>query len=397
MPVQPAYAQGTGFGFQSISAVLPIWRAFRNITYLVFVLVFVLYGFMIMFRVKINPQTTANIQSILPKIAIVLLTITFSYAIVGLMIDLTYVVTGVAWSVLTQAKIIGDYSGAFGGEIPAIHDGFAKLVSGQQIGLAGPFLAMMAHLISGDLVGRILAAFMPSILAVILTTLGGGLIIGLILLFAILITLFRMAWMLLKAYVNLILSTILAPFLLLPGVMPGNNAFSDWFRGVAAELSIFVATTIGLLFSFYFIGIGAVSIPLTAVPLFSVGPLDTSQSNMLIPPPLSGGSGGILSGTTEGHLALLGIGLFFIIPGFADKIRKAFKAPVLDFGTDINKALSFGWWQTMNAGSPFRQSALGTRIMGGISRVTTGATGKSFDELTKPVRQMVPPKPQPLV
>ncbi len=374
-PVQPAYAQGTGFGFQSIQAVLPIWRAFRNVSYLVFVLVFVIYGFLIMFRVKINAQTTANIQSALPKIAIVLLTITFSYAIVGLAIDLSYVVTGVLWSILTQANIIADYSGAFGGNFLAIHDGFAQFVSGRTWGLAGPMIAMLGHVISGDLVGRILAAFMPSILAVFLTTIGGGLIIGIIILITVFITLIRIAWMLLKAYVNLILATIFAPLWLLPGVMPGNNAFSKWLRGIVAELSIFVTTTMLFLFSFYFIG--PLNAPLTALPLFSVGPLDTSHG-LLIPPPLAGGS----IGTTEGRFAILGFGLFLIIPGIADKIRKALQAPVLDFGTELGRGLGYGWWQFQNPGSVFRKSNLGAGIYAGATGAVTNIVGDIGQKVT---------------
>ena len=68
--VQPAYAQNTGYGFQNLLPILPVWKAFRNVAYFVFVLVFVLYGFMVMFRMKINPQTVISVESALPKIII---------------------------------------------------------------------------------------------------------------------------------------------------------------------------------------------------------------------------------------------------------------------------------------------------------------------------------------
>lgn len=35
---QPVYAQNTGFGFSALSPVLPVWRIFRNLAYLVFIL-----------------------------------------------------------------------------------------------------------------------------------------------------------------------------------------------------------------------------------------------------------------------------------------------------------------------------------------------------------------------
>jgi len=78
--IKPTYAQETGTGFGKLTVYLPIWRAFRNIAYVFFVLIFVFMGFAIMFRVKINPQTVITIQSALPKIVLALLLVTFSYA-----------------------------------------------------------------------------------------------------------------------------------------------------------------------------------------------------------------------------------------------------------------------------------------------------------------------------
>jgi hypothetical protein len=86
----PAYAQ-VGVGFDVFQPVLSLWRAFRNIAYLLYVVVFVIIGFMIMLRRKIDPQTVISIQSALPRLVITLLLITFSYAIAGLVIDFMYV------------------------------------------------------------------------------------------------------------------------------------------------------------------------------------------------------------------------------------------------------------------------------------------------------------------
>src|SRR3989344_9676517 len=65
-PVQPAYAQGVGF-----SALIPVqelWRVFRNISYVLFVIVFVIIGFMIMLRAHISPQAVATIQDSIPRL-----------------------------------------------------------------------------------------------------------------------------------------------------------------------------------------------------------------------------------------------------------------------------------------------------------------------------------------
>ena len=89
--VQPAYAQGAGTGFNGLQPIAKIWEAFRNITYLAFVIVFVAIGLMIMLRVKIDPRTVMTIQNSIPRIIIGLILVTFSFAIAGFLIDLMYV------------------------------------------------------------------------------------------------------------------------------------------------------------------------------------------------------------------------------------------------------------------------------------------------------------------
>ena len=93
--VQPAYAQ-TGFGFNSLNPILPLWRAFRNVSYLIFVVIIVAIGFGVLFRLNISPQTVITVQSAIPRIVLALILVTFSYAIVGFMIDLIYVIFSLA-------------------------------------------------------------------------------------------------------------------------------------------------------------------------------------------------------------------------------------------------------------------------------------------------------------
>lgn len=103
----PAYAQeGVGFGF--LSPLLGLWKAFRNIAYLGFVVVFVATGFAIMFRTKLSPQAVLTVQSALPRLVVALLLITFSYAIAGLLIDLSYVL----FFLLTSS--LGNFGGITG-------------------------------------------------------------------------------------------------------------------------------------------------------------------------------------------------------------------------------------------------------------------------------------------
>lgn len=88
--VSPAYAQG--FGYEALNSLLNLWNAFKNLSYVFFIIVFVVTGFAIMFRAKIDPQTVINMQNALPRIVVGLILVTFSYAIAGLFVDLIYVI-----------------------------------------------------------------------------------------------------------------------------------------------------------------------------------------------------------------------------------------------------------------------------------------------------------------
>lgn len=80
-----AYAQGSSFA--GLSPVLRLWKTMRDLTYLIYVVVFMIVGFMILLRKKIDPRTIITIEMALPKLIISLILITFSYAIIALMVD----------------------------------------------------------------------------------------------------------------------------------------------------------------------------------------------------------------------------------------------------------------------------------------------------------------------
>ena len=101
---QPVYAQG--IGFPGLNPLLDLWKAARNVAYTFFIFIFLIIGFAIMFRAKINPQTVVTIQSAIPKAVVALILVTFSYAIAGLMIDLMYLVIGLGGGILASSGLI---------------------------------------------------------------------------------------------------------------------------------------------------------------------------------------------------------------------------------------------------------------------------------------------------
>lgn len=78
--VKPAYAQ-TGIGFQGLKPLLAVWTVFRNMAYVILVLVFLVIGVAIMLRVKIDPRTVMSIQNQIPKILITLILVTYIISI----------------------------------------------------------------------------------------------------------------------------------------------------------------------------------------------------------------------------------------------------------------------------------------------------------------------------
>lgn len=328
--VQPVYAQN-GFGFTALSPVLPIWKAMRNIAYFFFIIAFVIYGFMIMFRVRIDPKTVATIENSIPKIIGTLLLITFSYAIVGLMIDILYVVTGLVFSAFTATGVIKNdgWNQFLGG-----------LQSGKTLGLLGTTMMIWVQLFAGNLMPRIFTGIINlpigvvNIIDVILNLLTLGLIIKFIVMVAVLYSLFKLGFSLLKSYIEIILSTIFAPLILLGDILPGNDAFGGWSRGIFANLAAFGASQVLFALSFYFMG---------GFDFLGLGLTDqaTTANTAIWNPPL------ILTGSSEGVQAIIGLGIILLASKFVDIIKEALKIPPFKYGAAIGEALDYGYGKAL--------------------------------------------------
>lgn len=107
---KPAIAQQTGTGFEGLRPLMGLWTAFRNVVYLVFVIVFVVIGVAIMLRIKIDPRTVMTIQNQIPKIIVGILLVTFSYAIAGFLIDMMYTSIYLVGNIITSSDSKMDQS-----------------------------------------------------------------------------------------------------------------------------------------------------------------------------------------------------------------------------------------------------------------------------------------------
>lgn len=282
---RPVYAQGVGF--KGLQPLLPAWRSFRNIVYVLFSLVFVSLGIMIMLRVKISPQAVVTIQSAIPGLITSLILVTFSYAIAGLIIDLSYWVQSVAIALLFHAKGVdlGEnfFTGWKGGEslgitnleiyggkpfdFPSLANSnftWLNLITMKAMPIGSMFMLASAigQIVLGTIVGGIFGILGSgfNIVGQVIGGWVGGVVIGIvggvimivILLVMVIIWLIKLWFGLLKTYINIILQIVTAPFVIGMGAFPNSKiGFSSWFIGLVANVAVFPIVLVAVIFIGY--------------------------------------------------------------------------------------------------------------------------------------------------
>jgi len=312
----PQSVNAQGIGFSGLSQLLPMWKAFRNIAYLLLAIFMIVIGFLIMFRKKIDPKTVITVQNAIPNIVITLLLITFSYAIVGVLIDFMYLLIMLSVSILqpiSNGAISAETAKTFissdftlivqklwlGGDtwltskIPmweALND-IASMLGpwGVGVGVGVPAtVGILGFLISNSP----LAAAAPLLLIVLIVL-------------AFVIAIIKLLFLLGGAYIQIILSLLVSPFQILMGVFPGSHAFENWIKNLVANLAVFPITAIMLL-------VGTILVK-----------ADYSGSTLWGPPFLTPAGTGIFGGGMGG---IIGLGTLFAIPSVAGSIKEALKA-----------------------------------------------------------------------
>lgn len=324
--VRPAFAQTTGYGFTAANGIQTMWAASRNMAFLVIILLLIVAGFMIMFRVKINPQTVISIQLMIPRLIITLIAITFSYAIAGLAIDLVYLLLGFMISILTTTGAIG------GGKTAVdIFNWFAAPTYYKVV------LIFIQPLLMVTVLGGII-----SLIASVVTPLGltaGGLFV----LISIMIVAFfgwlliKVWWMMVKTYLMLMFTIIAGPWQILLGLIPSGDpkssmGFGPWLRTILSQVSVFLVVPLMFILICYFWG-GPIIGSFSAFTIFG-NPIGTvNQGGGNYPSfPLFGSQGGLFG-------FVVGYAILSLIPKIATMIQEAIKAPAFKYGTAFGEAL----------------------------------------------------------
>lgn len=359
----PAYAQGYGFnGLNSGGAVSILWTATRNMSYFIMVILLIAAGFLIMFRVKINPQTVVSLQIMIPKLIITMLLVTFSFAIAGFIIDLIYIFIAAFVGFMVLGGVIQPGQlGLFGttntGEIIR----WLTDPSFTQYYILQMFPMLMLAFIGG-LVGLVIAGT---------PTLGGagalgaliGAAIGVILSIWLLIILVRIFLMLVKAYVMLVLQTIIAPLQIMMDLIPGQKGFGPWFRNMIAQASVFVTVPIMLVIQ-NVIAWNPITNNILHLRSFGVGPNSIGGANFLLPyVNLTGKFGqGPLGSWNLLTQIIIGYVILSMTPKVADMVRDALKIPPFKYGSAIGEPLK-----------PYTKAAGGALV--GVGKDLGGAPG----------------------
>lgn len=275
---KPAYAQGVGF--QSLQFLLPLWRGFRNVIYVISTIIFVVIGLMIMLRVKISPQAVITVQSAIPKLITTLILVTFSYAIAGLVIDLCNFIQALVIALFFSIKGInlGDslFPGFWTKDLPVVQkllESITDLVGIDNfkfISLSNPNLrdlqqltyrvvpGLISMMMLGGLLGSIVIGFLlggvgtwfgegGNLIADVAGRLAGGALGGAIgILVPLVLTIICAFWLiklyfgLLKCYVTLIFKIILGPLEIGMGAFPNSKmGFSSWIMDVISNMAVF--------------------------------------------------------------------------------------------------------------------------------------------------------------
>ena len=274
--IPPAQAQGIGFG--ALDPILQTWKTFRNMAYLFFVLIFLVIGFMIMFRHKINGQAVVTIQQAIPNIIVALLFVTFSYAIGGLLIDAMY---------LVMYLIIGLFNGSAGLINKNFLDLGWELVVSQEGAYHSADEAIQAIVRAGG-AGEVISWI-------------SGLTVGVIVSLAVLFGVFNLFWELVKSYIAIVLNIAFSPMILMLGAIPGQDTFKKWFQSLVGNLAAFPTVLLLLVVKSMITNYGI-------------------QGGGFMPPFLVGqGVGGAMP-------AIVGVGMLLVIPEVVKKVKDALGA-----------------------------------------------------------------------
>ncbi len=279
--IKSAKAQVGGSGNAVLSPIFNLWEASRNFAYLAMIMVFLIIGFMVMFRQKLNPQTVVTVQLALPGLVIGLVMITFSYFIASLIADTAFIGTNVVGyffasaqktnpQPLTDRLATQSSIDAFSPYLGMVKREQAEtMVASVYERLDAPtqnYLSIFAALLTAQFIAPIGSALPPPLnlyATPIFGVLSGGAgyfgttwviswVIAIAAFLALIYQMLKLLMRLITSYLTIIFLTITAPFQLLVASLPGRQQIAtDWMLNLLGNVLVFPA----VLAVFYFVAL----------------------------------------------------------------------------------------------------------------------------------------------
>lgn len=359
--ISPAYAQG--YGYYSLSPYLKLWRIFRNIAYIFFTIVIIVIGFMILLRQKAGGQAAVTAQQALPRIVLALILVTFSYAIAGFLIDLMY------WIMYAFTYFL-DFNGegSFGGANDLVNGDFGTVMKLVSTGGSANIFA------SVNGAAENLFKSLTGVDGWVKDLIGGlaGIIATFIIIIALVSSLFRLLFILLKSYAVVLLNIIFAPLNLMMVAFSGMKVFTKWFMSIVANLSPFIITffmlvIVGTLNSFF-------------------NSVNGEVAGGFSPPYLFGGTDA--AGMTNSLGTVIGLAICLAIPELVTNIKKKLGGDGGIFGEIAGAAganfMKHGGNTVKNVGTKAVKGALG--VGAGVAMSVPGALGAGARGLASRIR-----------
>ncbi|MGI6423244.1 MAG: hypothetical protein ACOX0X_01310 [Candidatus Dojkabacteria bacterium] len=233
------YAATHDSGYQVLtdSGIVGLWNRVLNLSYVVFVIIMIIAGFMIMFRHKLGGQTMVTIGNVLPGVIVALVLATFSFAIAGLIIDLGGVLTGLLVFIFGEGGMEAGSIATLGGLMKAVM-GWGVFIGGGvtsgSLVLGGKGLTAVISKVIGSATKWLWLGKGVTILGTI------GLILLLVVLGIIVVGAIKVLIALYKALFSLLISVILAPIQITAGALPGNShMIKNWFLSILRNVLVF--------------------------------------------------------------------------------------------------------------------------------------------------------------
>lgn len=257
---KPAYAQNVqGSGANIIAPVKTLWQIIRNMSYMFYILLFLVVGLMLMFRQKMNPQTVISVQAALPGLIIGLVLITFSYLIAALLVDLAFLFIPMVAIIFEQASPTNIFINSRGLLADTPFANYKHLIEvAQNANIFTFWTAFTKNIVLYDFFGNTPQSWSFNVTDPLGSLIKGlvelgknglNLFIAVVVIFALFIQMVRLLALLVRSYITIMVYTFLGPFFILMASVPGRGkGLSDWWKTILANSLVFPAVFAGFFF-----------------------------------------------------------------------------------------------------------------------------------------------------